>query len=175
LVHTGGHFYPGIRHGSTHTTGQRYVLASSGWEVIWSGGKPLLEDTFSFTRFGQHWINHSWLAQVSMFLLYRSGGLPRPRCHGYTGDIESGIGVSPNGRWAVFASVRLGPGSHSWLLRFGPRPQLASLVFFSAVTYVLYLYKWRGQERLWLLPLLFVVWSNLHGGYVLGLLAIGAV
>lgn len=43
------------------------------------------------------------------------------------------------------------------------------------VSYLLYLYKWRGLDRLWLLPLVFALWSNLHGGYVLGLLLITAM
>ncbi len=31
-------------------------------------------DTFSFTRQGQDWLNHSWLSQVLMFLLFQTGG-----------------------------------------------------------------------------------------------------
>lgn len=145
-------------------------------EATWSGGKPLLQDMFSFTRFGQHWINHSWLAQVGMFLLYRCGGYLA------LGFVTAMLATLSLG--LVYPQMEGGPLLRAFVLVlaatvaapvWSPRPQLASLVFFSAVTYVLYLYKWRGQERLWLLPLLFVVWSNSHGGYILGLLAIGAL
>ena len=31
-------------------------------------------DPYSFTRFGQPWINHEWLSEVLMFALYRVAG-----------------------------------------------------------------------------------------------------
>ena len=37
-------------------------------------GQPLLSDTLSYTRAGVDWINHSWLTQVGMALLFRWAG-----------------------------------------------------------------------------------------------------
>ena len=37
-------------------------------------GHPVLVDPFSYTRQGSAWINHSWLSQVILALLYRAGG-----------------------------------------------------------------------------------------------------
>lgn len=140
------------------------------------GGKPLLQDTFSFTRFGQHWINHSWLAQAGMFLLYRGGGF---LALGLATALLTTLSLA-----LVYPQMEGGALLRAFVLVlaatvaapvWSPRPQLASLVFLSALMYVLYLFKWRGQERLWLLPLIFMIWSNLHGGYVLGFLAIIAL
>ncbi len=57
----------------------------------------------------------------------------------------------------------------------GPRAELASLVLLAVVGYLLYLYKWRQKDRLWLFVPLFILWSNLHGGYALGLVLSGAM
>ncbi|HEX9017625.1 MAG TPA: hypothetical protein VF806_00455, partial [Anaerolineaceae bacterium] len=56
-----------------------------------------------------------------------------------------------------------------------PRPEIISLALMALVGYLLYLYKWRGRAVLWTLPLIFMLWSNLHGGYVLGFLLAGAM
>ena len=38
---------------------------------------------------------------------------------------------------------------------------------------MLYRYKWRRIDQLWLLPVIFFLWSNLHGGWSLGFMLIG--
>jgi hypothetical protein len=37
-------------------------------------GSPVVVDTFSHTRLGETWVNHSWLSQPGMYLLYANGG-----------------------------------------------------------------------------------------------------
>ncbi|HVN54277.1 MAG TPA: hypothetical protein VMT46_08100, partial [Anaerolineaceae bacterium] len=39
-----------------------------------ASGQITLVDTFSYTRAGAPWTNHSWLAQVLMFWVFRAGG-----------------------------------------------------------------------------------------------------
>src|SRR5512140_2534989 len=43
-------------------------------ETTLQSGRPMLVDSLSFTRFGTAWINHSWLAEVIMALLFRGSG-----------------------------------------------------------------------------------------------------
>jgi hypothetical protein len=43
------------------------------------------------------------------------------------------------------------------------------------VGYLLYLYKWKRIDRLWLLPVVFILWANLHGGFPLGFMLIGCM
>lgn len=139
-------------------------------------GKPLLVDIFSFTRAGVAWTNHSWLAQVILFMLFN-----------WAGFLGLGLLVCclAVGSMALTYRQMEGPAV---LKAFGlilaavvsapvwsPRPQLFSLLLFGLVAYLLYLYKRRQLDRLfWLVPI-FVLWSNLHAGYVLGLLLIGAM
>ena len=46
---------------------------ATGEQTLRSGW-PVLADTFSYTRAGAPWTNHSWLAEVILALTYRAGG-----------------------------------------------------------------------------------------------------
>jgi hypothetical protein len=147
----------------------------AGEEMVRSG--RLLEvDIFSFTRGGLPWTNPYWLAQVGMALSFR-----------WLGFLGLGLGV------ALFATLSMalvfwqceGPvflkaaalllGSVVASVVWSARPQLLSLVWTAMVGLVLYRYKWRGEDRLWALPLIFILWANTHGGYPLGLILIGSM
>jgi hypothetical protein len=126
-------------------------------------------DPYSFTRYGQPWIDHEWLSQLLIYGLYKMGGW---------GGLIPGFGLiigtgfillflrSP-GRpylaglmttWAAVASIPC----------WGPRPQM--LTFLLASVFLLILE--RSYDRpflLWWTPGLMILWVNLHGGYALGL------
>ena len=158
----------------------RTPLDSDLWWHLRSGqenslsGHPLLTDVFSFTRYGSPWINHSWLSQVLFYWAFLKGGFFA------LGGLIAGLAVLSmalvylqlDGALLMkVAGLLLGSivASTVW----GARPQLFSLVLMALVGYLLYLLKWRAKDRLWLLPIIFAVWSNLHGGYALGFLWIG--
>lgn len=144
-------------------------------EVTLQTGQPMLTDSLSFTRAGSPWINHSWLAEVGMALLFRAGG--------YLG-LSLAVALLAVASMALLYRQMSGPA----LLRafivllatlvaavvWTARPQVLSLVLLAACGLILDDYRRRGANRLWLLPPLFVLWSNLHGGYPLGLMLIGA-
>jgi hypothetical protein len=139
-------------------------------------GQPVLVDLFSSTRFGQPWMNHSWLSEVFLYYLYSA--------FGYTG-LELWVVVAAVGSMAFIYAQLSGPpigrvfvlisGSTVAALVWSPRPQLVSLVFFAVVGYLLFQYKYRKVNWLWVLPVLFLFWGNLHGGYLLGLLLAGCM
>ena len=144
-------------------------------EETWQSGNVYRVDTLSYTREGETWINHSWLAQVVMIGLYKIGGYKA---------LSLWVGLSAVISMVfVYFQMKEKP-----ILRMGivllaafvssmvwsPRPQIFSLAFFGLVGLILYRYKWLGQNQLiWLLPI-FIVWSNIHGGYILGVILIGA-
>ncbi len=159
----------------TPLDGDMWWHLRAGQETILQSA-PLLADTFSFTRAGEPWINHSWLSQVGMAALFSWLGF-----YGLT----IGVAVLAVGS-LVFVLLQMeGPSIlKAFLLIFAgvvsapvwsPRPQTISLLMLAAVSYVLYLYKWRRINYLWSLPLVMMVWSNLHGGYVLGFLYMGSM
>jgi len=60
------------------------------------------------------------------------------------------------------------------VLRLTPRADLFSTVLFAVVLSMLWRYYRSGQGRLWLLPLILMLWVNLHWGFVTGLGLCGA-
>lgn len=145
-------------------------------EETWLGREVYSEDTFSFTRDGEPWLNHSWLSQVVMYLLYYAGSYRALTIWvGICAVVSIGLvyfQMEGNPIIRMTAGVLAGiVASVVW----SPRPQIMSLVLFAAVGFLLYLYKWKKSNRLWWLPLIFILWSNLHGGYVLGIILIGTV
>jgi hypothetical protein len=139
-------------------------------------GQPLLEDQFSFTRYGTSWINHSWLSQVLMFLVFRWGGYAGlAALVALTACASMGLIYVQMEAPAILRAFVLVFITPVIALVWSARPQVFSLLLFSLVSYLLYLYKWKKTDRLiWLIPV-FILWSNLHGGYVLGILMIGAM
>ncbi|GAP14625.1 hypothetical protein LARV_02398 [Longilinea arvoryzae] len=145
-------------------------------ETTLQNGQPMLTDTLSYTRAGSPWINHSWLAEVGMALLFRTAG--------YLG-LCAAVAFFAAASMAILYRQMEGPA----LLRafiillatlvaavvWTVRPQILSLVLLAVCGLILDQYRRKGIDRLWLLPPVFVLWSNLHGGYPLGLLLIGAV
>lgn len=132
-------------------------------------GRPLLTDGFSFTRDGQTWINHSWLAEVMMFAAFQAGGFLGIGLW-MVSLILLSMGVmyllleGPplyKAAWTILAATVI-----FWV--WSPRPQLFSLVMFALVLYVLSRYQFQNKNYLiWLVPI-FILWSNLHGGYIWG-------
>jgi hypothetical protein len=145
-------------------------------EQTWQTGRPVTVDTFSYTRYGETWVNHSWLSQVGMYLVFEAWGYLG------LGALVALLAVLSMG--LVYAQMEGPPLLRAFILVlatavaavvWSPRPQIASLVLFGVVGYLLYLFKWRAVNCLWILPVIFVLWSNLHGGYVLGLLLVAAM
>jgi len=58
-------------------------------------------------------------------------------------------------------------------LRTMPRADLFTTVLFAALLFLLWRYHKGKQARLWLLPLLFLFWANLHLGFAAGLALLG--
>jgi hypothetical protein len=145
-------------------------------QETWTTATPMTVDTFSHTRYGETWINHSWLSQVGMYLLFEHGS--------YLALTIAVAALAAFSMAFVYAQMQAPPLLRAFIIVlaaavagtvWSPRPQLLSLVLFGLLAYLLYLFKWKDRDRLWLLPLIFILWSNLHGGYALGLLLLAAM
>lgn len=161
----------------------RTPLDTDMWWHLRAGEETLLSmevysvDTFSFTREGSDWINHSWLSQVLMFLVFRAGSY-------YGLSVWVGacavlsmlfIYLQMKGHLLLRSTVLLFAAVVSSVV-WSPRPQIHSLILFSLLSYLIYQYK-REKSYGYLIGSLpvFILWGNLHGGYVLGIILIGSV
>lgn len=137
-------------------------------------GQPLLHDMFSFTRVNAVWHNHSWLGQVLLALVYRVGGF-----YGLSWLVAL---LAVGSLMLIYLQMRAAPLVRAFSTALAAvvsapvwvaRPQIFSLFLFSITWVVIHQFTRLGKNRLWLLLPLFVLWSNLHAGYTLGLLLLG--
>jgi hypothetical protein len=134
--------------------------------------RPVLSDSMSYTQAGAAWVNHSWLGQVWLALLYRLGGYLALGAWVALAAAASMLIVyyrmTGPPLWRAFllvlASLVAAP---VW----SARPQLASLMALLILDGLLAAWKDRKVAGWWI-ALLFALWSNLHGGYPLGLILI---
>lgn len=149
----------------------------SGEETL-EDGAILQEDRFSFTQNGEDWVNHSWASQVILYGMYKLAG-----GNGDTADTGS-IGLAlytallaTLSMWLLYRMCAGNIYSRMFVLVIGAstaavfwsaRPQMFSFLFGTLTLYILYLYRYHQINRLWILPLLMVLWVNLHAGFAIG-------
>lgn len=142
-------------------------LRAGEWQVT---ERALLRtDLFSHTRYGQPWINHSWLSQIILYGMYAGLG-------------ELGLALltsllAAGGMIFVYHQCEGDPivrafavilGAMAATIFWSPRPQMLSFFLSTIVLYLLWLSQKKGIDRLWLIPPVMILWANLHGGFAIG-------
>jgi hypothetical protein len=132
-------------------------------QEIWTTGTVQLSDHFSYTVAGNYWPNHEWLSQLLFYAGYRAGGMPLLTA--LTASIIVGAWfliwrLTPGGypRKHLVCALAVIPSSMAWALR----PQVFTLFLVAATALLV------ARRRYLLLPILFLLWANLHGGVMLG-------
>ena len=131
-------------------------------------------DPLTFSMADRPFIAHSWLGSVALTLAYRIGGLPAVTLFA-TAVLALAYALVAlflrqrglDGRVVVagaFTAVLL--GTMHWLARPHIFTVLACAILLHALE--------ARRLRLWIFAPLFALWANLHGGFLLGLLIIGA-
>ncbi len=126
-------------------------------------------DPYSFTRFGQPWVNHEWLSQILLFGLFRAAG--------FGGLIVVFAAIIAATFLLIFARCPGRPylaalatlwGAVASAPTWGVRPQMFSLLL-GSVFLVLLEASGKRPSLLWWTPPLMLLWVNLHAGYPIGL------
>jgi hypothetical protein len=144
-----------------------------GQEMLHSHAIPKT-DIYSWTAYGQPWINHEWMAEIILAAFYMAWGGPGILL------LKMVVGLA-----AFAVCLRLGAQNLSWPARFvawsfaalavveisygfAARPQIFTALFLSLE--LLLLQQIHAGKRLWFLalPVLFLVWINTHGGVLAG-------
>jgi len=118
-------------------------------------------------------LTHEWLAQVIWYLIYRAGGFGAVvlwkallltvlcACTGW---------VAWRRTESVYWGIAAALAAAALAIEFDrDRPGILSYVFTAAFFAI-----FESRKRLWLLPVLAVIWANFHGGYFLGWIVCGA-
>jgi hypothetical protein len=151
-----------------------------GWhlrtgEYILEHGIPH-QDVFSFTASDHEWITHEWLSDVLMALIHRVGGLPALML------VFAGVAALTFGLIYVRCAGRPYLAAFVTLLGFltasgpwGVRPQMFNVLGIAAFVNIVEGVKDKKLDRraFLLLPVLMMIWVNLHSGYLLGVVLLG--
>jgi hypothetical protein len=132
-------------------------------------------DPFSFTNEGKAWIAHEWLAELLIYGLYRLGGFGL-LILAFAAILTATFGLvylrSPARPYAAGFALLLGAlaSAPTW----GVRPQMLTYLFFALFLVLLDRYvETRRTKFLAPLPLLMLLWVNLHAAYALGIALVG--
>lgn len=153
-------------------------IAAGDW-MLAHGAVPRV-DPFAFTTGGMTWVPHEWLAEILLALAYRGGG--------WTGVVMLTAAAAAAGGFMLaraldrFVAPQLAYGMLLLVvLTIVPsmlaRPHILALPVM--VGWIVGLVRARARAvgrvpALWL-ALLMLVWTNLHGGYMIGLAIAGAL
>ena len=130
-------------------------------------------DPFSHTRAGQLWIDHGWLAQIFWYGLYALGG--------WAAMALAVAGLVTVAFWLVWKQIEANVFVAAFSMILGAivssviwaaRPQLISFVLTALVAYLLHRFKRHDGKLLPWLPLVMLLWVNIHGGFAIGFILV---
>ncbi len=142
----------------------------------------LRSETFSHTMFGAPWINFEWLSQITLYLLFKIGGLRMLWL------AKTFLCLSVTALTIGFLIRMRARGPWLWLLvcvgflalkpRLYDRVELISLLFFPLLINILASLTSKPfltrRQTPWVVGGIMVLWVNLHGGFLYGLILIGS-
>src|SRR5262245_49989 len=134
-------------------------------------------DIFSFRSPPIPWVAHEWLSEVIMALVHSVSGLT-----GIVIFFSFFIAIAylllfrmlrQESRDVLLAALIVCFAAISSKLHWLARPHIFSLALTVIWYHLLNDFQYRQKNRLFLLPLLILLWVNLHGGYILGIFLLG--
>ena len=170
------------------STDEWWHLKTGRW-IVEHGWRPPAKDIFTYTAADFEWHNHEWLSQVGMYQLWRWG--EERVIGGWRAVIlaKALVLVAAYLLLGRFLAQRAGGGALGAAITilltlvaaagrrmFWPRPPIISNLLFVFFLYALWLHRTGRLRTPWLLALamLMPLWANLHGGFLLGGIAVAA-
>jgi hypothetical protein len=139
----------------------------TGLDLLARGWTLPSTDPYSHTMPDWRWVEHAWLTDVMVGVLYRQMG-------GFSVILLFGLVAA--GAWLVASGTAMCPTFYRrlacvlslWIALpyLGARTQLISLLGLAVLLFLLSRPETKWQ---WSIPALFLLWANLHGGFTIGL------
>lgn len=145
-------------------------------KLIQETGEIPLKDPFSYSETKETWYDHEWLAGLSFYYLDKAGGdfalllasfsfFSLSLFFLHRTQKVSGVTVEQS-LYLLFLSIF--PNAYLWNSVI--RSHVYTFLFTAILFYILKLYQKKKDLRaLFVLPAIFLVWANVHGGFVSGL------
>lgn len=128
------------------------------------------DQLYSFILGNRQWIDHEWLFQVLVYPLYRlagANGLILMRLVVISAILYIFFTIAKRTkRLFFFSASTLVISIATTFCRWYIRPELFSLLFIAVFIYLLKSY--RGKNSIFFLPVLQILWVNLHGYFIMG-------
>jgi hypothetical protein len=130
-------------------------------------------DTYSFTAAGSPWVNHEWLSELFYYAAFRAFGL-----QGIFVVFASVLALLVVAVFSLCLKQTDDPlaaaiatifGGLLAMVGFTPRTQHFGWLCFVAIYAILLRFRSEKRAPLWLIPVLFCVWVNCHGSWLIGL------
>jgi tetratricopeptide (TPR) repeat protein len=147
-------------------------LLKTGQYICESAAVPRA-DVYSYTAAGNKYIDSHWLYQVLLYASYRLLGIAGPTLLTAALALVTFVLVYRAGfdreKYAVTATLTAAAIIMA-SERFLTRPHVVTLFFLAAYFLILERHRERGTRLIFLLPVLQLLWVNMHGLFVLGLI-----
>lgn len=145
------------------------ILATHHWPTT---------DPYSFTAAGQPWIAYEWLGEVLLAATQRLAGISG------LDALLILLGFAVLVALYALATVRSGNAKAGFAATailimlatpsFSLRPQMLGYLFLILTLLALERFRQGKRKALWFLPILFLLWVNAHGSFVVGMGALAA-
>jgi len=142
-------------------------------QLIIAGHHLLGTDPFTYTVSSHVWVMHEWLTEVCYAAMFAVGGVALIVV---VMSLLSWVGIlliaararldnAPN----IIAGVGIVLGMVASYPVWGPRPQMIDFTFSCLLLLMVEKHLRSGGRKIWFLVPLFLLWSNLHSGFVIGI------
>ncbi len=158
-----------------HNNDLWWHLATGRW--LWIHHAVPRDDIFSWTHYLGAWVDNEWLAQLLLYGVWKLAG--NAALIAARALIFAGLSLLLRAWLCAMRLPRLFLPSivgavivsyHWWEIR----PSVATLAGL-LIMLILIERARAGVDRLWLIPVLFLVWANTHPGFFFGLVILGAI
>ncbi|MGA1869978.1 MAG: tetratricopeptide repeat protein [bacterium] len=141
-------------------------------ELILKNKKFLYTDTYSFRTIGMPWMNHEWLAGVIFYLVHLISGvngliLFKTLLFIIMALVLLRTSVITKQEFAFFFPLIVFV-QYNVTVRSLVRPHIFTYLFVTLYIYILFAYKYQKKDFLWSIPVLHLLWVNIHGGWFVG-------
>ena len=155
------------------------------WRHIYFGRVVLLQHQFLFHAPGSYacppgprnWPNLEWLGGVVLAFVYDTFGVLGLKLAKFVSVaavmVLLSLGEAESGASLEIQAVVLMAAAMAFLPQMQFRPGLATYVCFAALMAMLARETYGRRAPLWLAVPMFALWANLHGGFFVGLIALG--
>ena len=129
----------------------------------------LKKDIFSWIVSGKYWYSHEWLFEIILYIFKLVFGKIHILVYGFVCFLTLLLIIFHGNKKNFFKNI---PFSLLWLTLFlimivfaQARPHLISFNFLALTIYLLFdLYKNENSKKIFFLPLIALLWANIHGG-----------